>query len=125
MNKPPKSLTLNGVEYAVKFISDLGSEPDENGKRVSWYGHISHTKREIEIENDMHIGTQKVTALHEIMHGMIHQGGHHDIDEWIEDRILVCLSYGVISLLRANPEFAQYILNGDLFIDSMEGKTDE
>lgn len=120
MSEAPKTLTLNGVEYAVKFVSDLGSEPDADGKRVSWFGHISHTKREIEIEADMHVGTQKVGVLHEIMHGMMHQGGHHDIDEWVEDKMIVCLSHGIVSLLRDNPEFTRYILSDDSIIDNME-----
>ena len=110
MGKIPDSLQIGNSIYKVKMVSDLKSEPDENGETTGYYGVVSHTGLTIRIEQDMEYYTQVVALLHEAMHGIVHRAGHSvDIDGVIEERLVQCLSYGVVALMRDNPELIKSI----------------
>lgn len=107
----PKSVTVSGVEYTVELVEGLTLKRDDITKEL--FGRIDFKKQHISIEKNMHPDTQRIALLHEIMHCMSAQAGHHDISDWEEERLIVCFSHAIINLIRADRRLLEYLLCGN------------
>lgn len=95
-----------GVPYTVTLILGLHGV---DGRE--YYGRVDHQQLAIDIE-EMQADVVQVQALvHEAMHALLHQTGHLDIDEVVEERIVALLGCQLPGFLRANPELVRMIMS--------------
>jgi hypothetical protein len=100
-----KSLLIGAVRYGVRLVPDLHYE-DAEGRKRHLNGHILHTEGQIKIEEELSPDMQLVTLWHEALHGILTVAGHDDQPE----NVIIPLGYGLVSLLRDNPELVQLTL---------------
>jgi hypothetical protein len=61
---------------------------------------------EISVEKDVSQQIVPEVLMHECIHGILEQGGHRDHPE----PLVECLGYGLVALLRQNPDLVAFIL---------------
>ena len=91
MFKLPESVQIGPITYQVKEESRTALD--------SFYGQIVYSDGLIALQPGMAPVYQEITLFHEILHGMLLQGGIRDHDE----RVLDVLAHGFVMLLRDNP----------------------
>lgn len=93
--KIPKSVRINGMEYAIDYVKDLN-----DGRRVL-KGQVELGRHVIHInpteENDQQ--DKCLTFLHEIFHAICYE---YNIDVEDEERIVDAFSRGVYQVLQDN-----------------------
>lgn len=98
-------LTIGAVVYSVEEVPRLivsGSD----GKDVYCNGNIQYNVTRIRVEAESNDQIKPQIVMHEALHGILEQAGITDEPE----NMIVALGYGLIALLRDNPEFVQWIM---------------
>lgn len=101
MNLPAK-IRIGAIDYSVSEWDDLHFH-DNKQKRHWLNGHVSNTLAAIKVDQEMNDTRKVVTIWHEAFHALLERAG---IDEQPEP-ILIALSFGVVEIMRANPELAK------------------
>lgn len=83
---------IGAFDYEVKYDDRL----EENGQ----LGRINLTKSTIGIRPDMSPDIERMTLLHEVIHGILFQAGYRDMDE----RAVDLLAHGLVQVAQDNPE---------------------
>jgi hypothetical protein len=83
---------IGPIVYEVKEVSRLADE--------QLFGQICYTEGVIEMRPNLTPIMQEITLFHEIIHGMLLQGGVREHDE----RILDVLAHGFTALFKDNPQ---------------------
>ena len=93
--KIPESVRIAGVEYEIKYVSDLN-----HGVQLA-YGHIDYDNSVIELSDTIGIEHQKRcrTLWHEILHG-IREANGMEIEN--EEAIVDMFAKGVYQVLQDN-----------------------
>jgi Zn-dependent peptidase ImmA (M78 family) len=95
--KIPKKVKIGWREFQ---INENEGKRDDNGSLLD--GQISYEERTIYLNKDYGIEQEKVSLLHEIMHGIFNKQGH---SEWRTDENLVdAIAEGLYELINDNPE---------------------
>lgn len=92
MLKLPKSVKIGPVVYEVKEEMRLAND--------GLYGQIVYSESVIEMNPMMKPQHRDITLWHEMLHGMLLQGGIREHDE----RILDVLAHGLVQLIKDNPK---------------------
>lgn len=100
-----KSITIGAIHYAVKTVHNLYGKGTD-GKNEWLWGRIKTGPAVIEIDDEAGVEYLPVLLLHEAFHGILDQAGHDDHPE----SVIRALSYGVVALLRANPQLAEMVV---------------
>lgn len=95
MKQLPKSVKIGPIVYGVKEDTRVANE--------SMWGQIVYAESSIELNPGMSEQHRTITLWHEILHGMLVQGGIREHDE----RILDVLAHGIVSVLKDNPELVK------------------
>jgi hypothetical protein len=95
MKSLPKSIKIGPIVYAVSEDVRVANE--------SLWGQIVYAESRIELNPGMQPQHRMITLWHEMLHGMLLQGGIREHDE----RILDVLAHGIIGVLKDNPELAK------------------
>lgn len=105
------SLKIGPIVYEIKRVAGLHSNNSED-KRVFLLGQIDYSAAVIELKDGMADKITPYVLMHEAIHGILYSAGHPDHDE----SIVIALEYGIVGLLRDNPEFMKLICP-ELFSD--------
>ena len=93
----PTNIRIGAIDYPVTYKRDLHND----GRRLD--GHITYCPYSIQLDEDLgHQGTQTV-LWHEIIHGIVVHAGRPPMD----NEIVEMLAYGIVQVLRDNPELAR------------------
>ena len=92
MKTTPKSIKIGPVVYEVTVDNRVANE--------SMWGQIVYAESKIELNPGMSAQHRSITLWHEIIHGMLIQGGIREHDE----RIMDVLAHGIVGVLKDNPE---------------------
>lgn len=93
------SIKIGGLDYEVEEVQNLCAE--DGTKRLN--GHIIYDSCKIRIDQGLNQQVQTVCMWHEIIHGILTQAGIDNHDE----AHIEALSYGIVQVLRDNPELAK------------------
>lgn len=91
MQALPTQVKIGPVLYEVKEETRLVDE--------QMFGQIRYTELLIEMRPYVALSMQEITLWHEMLHGLLLQGGIREHDE----RILDVLAHGIVALLQDNP----------------------
>lgn len=72
-------------------------------------GHIQYHTCRIRIEAEANEQIKPQIVIHEALHGILHQAGFEDDHP---EKEIIALGYGLIALLRDNPDFVRWVLDG-------------
>jgi hypothetical protein len=103
----PKQVMIAGMVYPVSEVQDLQSPFHDE----FCYGTVMHTVPAIQVESTLADSVKVQALLHEMFHALFHQTGHTGFDD--EERIVMMLGCQLPSLIRANRELFERILNTD------------
>ena len=87
-----ETVKIGPMTYTVRYIHGLHSDGDKLN------GYIKHNSQEILIEDDMCAESKRQTLWHEIIHGILMQGGFHEHN----DRVVEVIAYGLLGVLQGN-----------------------
>jgi hypothetical protein len=95
MQALPKQVKIGPLLYEVTEEARVANE--------SLWGQIVYAEAKIELNPGMTAQHRRITLWHEVLHGMLIQGGIREHDE----RILDVLAHGIVGVLQDNPELAK------------------
>ena len=84
------TVLVGGIEYDVTIVRGL---VDENGKGLD--GHVRHAEQNIALRDGMGLGYRHSTLLHEILHSILTQTGHH---EAATEDLLDAIAFGLMTV---------------------------
>ena len=99
--EPVRSIKIGGLSFRVEFVQRLLS--DDGNTKLN--GHIRYGPCLIQVEIENNEQVQKITVLHEIMHGILTQAGIEEDHE----KLVEILAYGLFGVLINNPDFVRWI----------------
>lgn len=88
-----KRIRIGAIDYQIKMVKDLR---DGDQKLNGW---IRHNESRLEFDDSLASQAEYITLWHEILHGLLTQGGIPKQKE----RIVEVLAHGIVSVLRDNP----------------------
>jgi hypothetical protein len=96
-------LKIAGLTYKIEQINDLKSI-----QGVELWGQHSSKDQTIRLDTSIPSDHKRLEVLfHEAFHGLYN---HYELaDDDKEERIVACLSSGLLMLLRDNPKLLKYI----------------
>lgn len=99
-----KTIRIGGVDFEVRSNPELSIAADACGR-------ICVNVSRVEIEPSMSQQHQAQTILHEIVHGIIRTSRLGDVlqNSDDEDRFVDGLAYGLLQVIRDNPELIREI----------------
>jgi hypothetical protein len=98
-----KTIKVGPVTYEIKEVPRLiGSGSD--GKRAWLNGDVDFQACVIRIEQDAAAQIKAETLWHEAVHAILAQAGYEDHPE----SMVVALGYGLVQLVRDNPELIEF-----------------
>lgn len=104
------SVKIGFLTYAV-LLADRPDEVtcgmDETDARKWLLGEIAFGKARIYIDSEQHDEVKRATLMHEIVHGILRQGGYYD--ECDNEGLVNLLSFALVDLIRANPQLITYV----------------
>lgn len=102
--KMPNEIKIDGCIYEVNHKDQVIHE----GQTI--YGRISGKEGVIEVSKDICDYQQKITLMHEIIHGIFN---HRNVDKHIPEQqyedVTDELAKGLVQVLNDNPELIDYI----------------
>ncbi len=96
-------LKIGAVTYKVRELDDLHRVNGE-GQKQWLHGHYLTADAELRVANDQAHDVKVVTVWHEALHGILTHAGQSDQPE----PLMEALSYGIVELLRNNPQLIEY-----------------
>lgn len=99
------SIKVGAVRYSVIEKTDLHSV-DSDERKVFLHGQIVYDAAEIRVCHEQSQDVKVAAVLHESIHAILNQAGHQEHSE----AMVVALGYGLLALLRDNPELVGLIL---------------
>ena|ERR1051325_1486693 len=108
MKRAPKRIQISPFEYKVLYDNDRVKEHDADGIHV-------RLKQEIAVGSDQAPEMERDSVLHEAIHACFAQTPmFENSDEGYkhEERIVQSLTPRLLALLRNNPEFVEYLMEG-------------
>lgn len=100
------SIRIGQLDYSITEVPDLQREEDE----AFLFGHIHLDTQLIEINAGLANTVKQVALLHEIIHGMLFQGGVM-LDYDTEEKVCIRLSFALLELIRQNPQLITELQN--------------
>lgn len=100
-------LKIGQVFYSVEAIPRLIVDGSD-GQGHYLNGHIQYHTCRIRVEAEAAEQIKPQIVMHEALHGILHQAGFEDHPE----KEIIALGYGLVALLRENPEFVRWVLDG-------------
>ncbi len=97
-------LKIGPIPYTVAEVQKLIGN-DHNGQSTWLNGRVRYEKALIELEADLPPDVKIVAILHESMHAILEQAGIENESE----PLIIALGYGMLALLRDNPELVLLI----------------
>lgn len=97
-----RAVRIGGIEYKV-VIQD-GWLKDDNEQDELW-GRSSCKATTLFISGALPSQVKPCVLIHEALHAMLYQAGHPDVPE----DVILALGYGVVALLRDNPDILKLI----------------
>lgn len=92
MKQLPQQVKIGPVIYEVKQEARTAAD--------SCYGQIIYAESLITLMPGMSAQRQEMTLWHEILHGILTQGGYREQDEQVVD----VLAHGLMQVFQDNPE---------------------
>jgi len=89
--KLPETIKIGPVDYVIR--------ENDRYSRDNLVGQILYYESIIEMQPNMAPGMVEVGLWHEMLHGVLIQGGFREHDE----RLLDVLAHGIVRLLQDNP----------------------
>ena len=86
-------------DYKIIYLSERDINDKYLEQRMN--GFIDLVRKEININKDMDLNTQKETIVHEILHGLFYEWGINsnlDIGKDMEEKIVTTLSKGIYEM---------------------------
>ncbi len=96
---------IGPLEYQVALVPDLHDLVDDKVKQ-RLFGWVKDIEQLIQINTDAAQDRQKITLIHEIMHGILNNA---DISDHAEHQISL-LAFGIVAVLRDNPDLVKFLL---------------
>ncbi|ACZ09690.1 ImmA/IrrE family metallo-endopeptidase [Sebaldella termitidis] len=99
MQKTIIPVRIGVYDYKILFLSEREINDKYLEQRMS--GFIDLVRKEININRDMDLSTQKETIIHEFLHGLFHEWGINlnlDIEKDMEEKIVTTLSKGIYEI---------------------------
>ena len=90
-------IKVGEVNYKIVEQSEIN-----NGDSI---GYITHHDATIRIDQDVDEQVKPMVLVHEVLHAILHAAGFQEHSE----SYVSALSYGLVQVLRENPEFIQYV----------------
>jgi hypothetical protein len=106
--KAPKRLLISPFDYKIIYDQDRVKEHDADGI------HVQH-RQEIVIGKDQAHEMERDALLHETVHACFAQTPMFENNEEgykHEERVVQALTPRLLALLRNNPEFVKYLMEG-------------
>jgi hypothetical protein len=101
-----QSVKVGPIRFDVSLVKKLNAVNDA-GTGMEWLnGRVLWQESLIEIEEGLNEDVRRAALLHEVLHAVLEQAG---ITEHPETSV-VALGYGLLQLLRANPELVAYFV---------------
>ena len=98
------TVRIGPVTYRVERVLRLmGNNGD--GSSTWLNGRVRYEKALIELEQELPAEVETIAIVHEIVHAVLEQAGIDDEPE----SIVVALGYGLVQVLRDNPELVELI----------------
>lgn len=97
----PNKVRIGPIDFTVVEIERLR---DDAGSK-SLDGNISYARSEIRLGAELEWQAKRQTLWHEIIHGLMTQG-HIETGE-AEEQMVDVLAYGIVQVLRDNPELVK------------------
>lgn len=105
-----KSIRIGPFIYSVKYVNGFISEhTTEDGNHFTQTGLIDQPNQEIQISNNTKPDYQTITLFHEIIHGILYNGGFKDQDQL--ESLIEAISIGFYGVLKNNPQLRKLIAN--------------
>lgn len=104
MGAPPRNLDINGRPWALKAQAA--------GRMRGAAGLCHYDKARIDYQTRMLPVERRDTVLHEVMHALLYTQGREYGGE-VEETYVRALASGLIGVLDANPEFADWLITKD------------
>lgn len=105
--KLPVKIQIGAIDYTVSEHKDLHTHSGDDRRWLN--GHILHNTAEIKVEADLAPDMKVAVLWHEALHGILRMA---DVDEQPE-HLIVILGYGLVRLIRDNPELVKLTIEGD------------
>jgi hypothetical protein len=104
-----KSLKIGPVTYRVELVRKLNAVNSEHTAMEWLNGQVLWQESLINIEEGLNEDVRRAALLHESIHAILEQAG---ITEHPEPAV-IALGYGLLSLLRENPDLVIYVTKGE------------
>lgn len=101
----PASIKIGPINYAVSEEKDL-HDVDGNYKKSWLNGIILNSSARVKVNAEMAYDVKVATLWHEVVHGILNNDGRTDDNE----EHVIALGYGLMQVIRDNPELIRYTL---------------
>lgn len=102
----PKTVQIGAIVYEVKTDKATINQAAVDGS-TAFYGHIRSGQADILIDPEQAIHHQRMTLLHEVLHGCFYVTM---LDKKWEERAVRLLAGPLLDTLRRNPDLVAYLL---------------
>lgn len=96
------NIKIGVIDYKVSYPEVIYE--DERFKQL---GRIKYDDETIEILKELKGLPQRVSFLHEVIHGIFNNAGQQEAQN---EGLIEALSYGFMQVIRDNPEFIKYLM---------------
>jgi hypothetical protein len=111
----PKSVKIGPFTYRIVFLPEYKIHPllKNHGEQFLSYGDIDEWTLTIQIRDDIAIDQQKVTLLHEILHGCDNLFSHNGMDKDSAEEYISRISAALFDVLRSNRSVTNWLLGSE------------
>ncbi len=104
----PKVLQIGPLAYQIKTDKATINQATVDGSTTFW-AHIRYGQADILIDADQELEHQRMTLLHEVLHGCFHVTM---LDKKWEETAVRLLTGPLLDTLRRNPELVDFLTEG-------------
>ncbi len=98
----PKNVAVGG------FVYDVHAWNHDEALAGDLLGYCDNIKNQIKIADGLNDQRRAEVLLHEVLHAIFHQSGIEATREG-EEKVVSGMAYGLIGLIRQNPDFMSYL----------------
>lgn len=104
----PQYVKIGHITYTVQPAEPtLGVDKTDIGTWNRYCGEIVYAECMILIKDEQHEQSKRATLMHEAVHGVLWNAGQYDANA--NEGLVNALAYGLVALLRDNPELVAYL----------------